>query len=91
MKILQITPTFIPSRFGGISLFYNLSKSLVNRGHEVVVYTTDIKDRYSRLSDIQGGRNIDGIKVYYFRNISNLLATKYRLAFPRGMSAAVKR
>ena len=91
MRILQITPTFIPSRFGGISLFYNLSKNLVKRGHEVIVFTTDIKDRYLRLSDIQSGRDIDGIKVYYFRNISNLLATKYRLAFPRGMSAAVKR
>ncbi len=91
MKILQVTPTFIPSRFGGVSLFYNLSRNLVKRGHEVVVYTTDIRDRYSRLSDIQGGRDIDGIKVYYFKNISNLLATKYRLAFPRGMSTAVKR
>jgi len=91
MKILQITPTFIPSRFGGISLFYNLSKNLVKRGHEVVVYTTDIKDRYSRLSNIPGGSDIDGIKVYYFRNISNSLATKYRLSIPTGMLMAVKR
>ncbi len=91
MKILQITPTFIPSRFGGVSLFYDLSKNLVSRGHEVVVFTTDIEDRYSRLSDVQGGRDIDGIKVYYFRNISNSLATKYRLAIPRGMPGAVKR
>ena len=91
MKILQIMPTFIPSRFGGVSLFYNLSKNLVKRGHEVVVYTTDIKDRYSRLSDIRGGKDIDGIKVYYFRNISSSLATEYRLSLPRGMPAAVKR
>jgi len=63
----------------------------VRRGHEVVVYTTDIKDRYSRLADIQGGRDMEGIKVYYFRNISNSLATKYRLAVPRGMSVAVER
>ena len=90
MKILQITPTFIPSRFGGVSLFYNLSKNLVKRGHEVVVYTTDIKDRYSRLSDIQDGRDMEGIKVHYFRNISNSLATKYRLAISRGMSLVVK-
>ncbi len=90
MKILQITPTFIPSRFGGVSLFYNLSRNLVKRGHEVVVYTTDIRDRYSRLSDIQGGRDIDGIKVYYFRNISNSLATRYRLAVPKGMYGAVR-
>ncbi len=90
MKILQVTPTFIPSRFGGVSLFYNLSRNLVKRGHEVVVYTTDIRDRYSRLSDIQGGRDIDGIKVYYFRNISNSLATRYRLAVPKGMYGAVR-
>jgi len=90
MKVLQVTPTFIPSRFGGVSLFYNLSKNLIKRGHEVIVFTTDIKDRYSRLSNLQS-RDIDGIKVYYFRNISNLLATRYRLAFPRGMSVAVKK
>ncbi len=91
MKILQITPTFIPSRFGGVSLFYNLSENLVKRGHEVIVYTTDINDRSSRLSNIQSGMDIDGIKVYYFRNISNSLALKYRLSLPKGMSIAVKR
>ncbi len=90
MKILQITPTFIPSRFGGVSLFYNLSKNLVKRGHQVVVFTTDIRDRYSRLSDIQGDRDIDGIKVHYFKNISNSLATRYRLAVPKGMYGAVR-
>lgn len=90
MRILQITPTFIPSRFGGINLFFNLSKSLVRRGHEVVVYTTDIRDRYSRLSDIQGTRDIDGIKVYYFGNISHSLSTKYLLSLPMGMAMAVK-
>ena len=67
MRILQVTPTFLPSRFGGINLFFNLYKSLVSRGHEVVVYTTDIKDRYSRLPDIQDAGDIDGAKVYYFR------------------------
>ncbi|MFC2021448.1 glycosyltransferase [Chloroflexota bacterium] len=91
MKILQIMPSFVPSRFGGVSLFYNLSKNLVKRGHEVVVYTTDIKDRYSRLSDIRGVTDIDGIKVHYFRNVSNSLATEYRLSMPRGMLATVKR
>lgn len=91
MKILQIMPTFIPSRFGGVSQFYNLSKNLVKRGHKVIVYTTDIKDRYSRLSNIKGGRDIDGIKVYYFKNVSNSLATKHRLSVPKGMSAAIKR
>ena len=84
-------PTFIPSRFGGVSQFYNLSKNLVKRGHKVIVYTTDIKDRYSRLSNIKGGRDIDGIKVYYFKNVSNSLATKHRLSVPKGMSAAIKR
>jgi len=91
MKILQITPTFIPSNFGGVSLFYNVSKNLAKRGHQVVVFTTDIKDRYSRLSDIQNGRDIDGIKVYYFRNISNSLATKYCIAVPSGMYGVVRK
>lgn len=64
---------------------YNLSENLVKRGHEVVIYTTDINDRDSRLPNIQGGKDIDGIKVYYFRSISNSLATNLRLSAPKGI------
>ena len=71
MNILQVTPAFYPSMFygGGPTVAYEISKKLVNFGHNVVVYTTNafdktmkIKDDYIKLNDID---------VYYFKNISN--------------------
>jgi len=91
MRILQITPTFVPSKFGGVkNVSYNLSKALERRGHEVMVYTTDADIGYSRLEGIQGIENIDGFKVRYFKNVSNLLAFKYRLFLPKGMISAIR-
>lgn len=91
MKILQVTPTFIRSRFGGITrVSYNLAKFLVKGGHDVTVYTTDINDRYSRIPDANRVNNIDGINVHYFKNLSNLLASK-RLFLPKGLFTVTKR
>ena len=79
MRILHITNTFYPARaYGGIArVAYELCKKLVDRGHDVTVFTTDAYDKSSR---IKRGSNkpviIDGIKVYRFRNISNWLAWK---------------
>jgi len=39
MKILQVTPRFVPSKLNGIKLFsYNISKLLAKKGHDVTVY-----------------------------------------------------
>jgi len=68
MKILQITPAFIPSEFGGIKIqSYYLSRQLVKRGHEVTVYTSNARDSRTNL-DRKGLYDIDGIKVVYFNN-----------------------
>lgn len=92
MKILQVTPTFVPSNFGGVKVMsHKISKTLTKRGHEVVVYTTDADIGRSRLRDIQDIKNVDGIKVRYFRNPSNLLAYKYRLFLPLGIILAAKK
>ncbi|MEM3713421.1 MAG: glycosyltransferase [Nitrososphaeria archaeon] len=79
MRILQIIPYFPPAyAFGGpVKVAYQISKELINRGHEVVVYTTDAKDFHSRLK--MSSDNIKGIKVQYFRNISLTLARKLKL------------
>jgi len=70
MKILQIVPYFPPAyAFGGpVTVAFQVSKELVKRGHEVVVYTSDAKDLVSRLS-VEPVSYVDGIKVNYFRNI----------------------
>ncbi len=66
MKILQITPAFVPSEFGGIKMqSYYLSRELVRRGHDVTVYTSNAYSNMTK-SDRRGAYDVDGIKVIYF-------------------------
>jgi len=56
MRILQITPYFLPHN-GGIERYvFNLSKALVNRGHEVEIVTSNIPHTYKV-------EVIEGIKI----------------------------
>jgi glycosyltransferase involved in cell wall biosynthesis len=83
MKILQVISSFPPAySYGGpAKAAYDLSKKLVERGHSVTVFTTDVLDSESRFSDKELISDMDGIEVYRFRNISNYLAQKnYSLA-----------
>ncbi|AKB50220.1 Glycosyltransferase [Methanosarcina barkeri str. Wiesmoor] len=82
MKILQVTNFFKPSwEAGGIArVAYEISKNLVQQGHEVTVFTTD--GFKSRLKTIKNKPvNVDGINTYYFRNLSNYL-TKRNIVIP---------
>lgn len=90
MRILLTSATFYPRKFGGITLFtYNIAKALLDRGHEVTVYTTDANDKYSRLTECFAAEHVDGITVKYFKNISNSLAyNNYYL--PLGMVSEIK-
>ncbi|MEM2292295.1 MAG: glycosyltransferase family 4 protein [Candidatus Bathyarchaeia archaeon] len=91
MKILQVIPYFPPAYiFGGpVRVAYQISKELTNRGHEVVVYTTDAKDFHSRIKMISG--NTEGIKVQYFKNISLVFIRKLKLFItPQVISSARK-
>ncbi len=84
MRVLQVLDGFVPAKFGGTkAACYNLARALVKRGQEVFVYTTDA-DVGGRLPDVRGLKNVDGINVHYFRNISNQLAYRYRLFVPPG-------
>lgn len=84
MKILQVVPYFYPAEaYGGpVPVTGHVTKELVQRGHEVTVYTTDTMDGSTR----QKARylEIGGVKVHYFRNLSNSLAW-HRLFFAPGM------
>jgi glycosyltransferase involved in cell wall biosynthesis len=91
MKILLISSTFPPHKLDGIAtVSCNLAKSLVKRGHDVTVYTTDINDRYSRIPDTKGVKHLNGINVHYFRNLSNWLAFN-RYYLPLGLIPAIRR
>ena len=68
MKILHIVPTYIPAwRYGGpIRSVHGLCKALVNMGHEVDVYTTNVNGPDK--TDVPVGIPVllDGVKIFYF-------------------------
>lgn len=75
MKILQVTNFFNPSWESGgpARVAYEISKKLVERGHDVTVYTTD---GFKWRLNVEKNKpvDVDGIKTYYFRNVSSYLA-----------------
>lgn len=83
MKILHVTPYFKPSWEAGgpPRSVYDLASRQVTAGHEVTVYTTDgFKGRL----DVEVNRplEVDGIRTYYFRNLSMYLAGNMNLPIP---------
>jgi len=77
MKILQVVSSFKPAwETGGTNrVVYEHSRSLVEKGHKVTVFTTD-RGRKRVNSPKNRPVIVDNIQVYYFRNISNYLARK---------------
>lgn len=92
MKILQVSHSFIPCFDSGgvVRVVYEISKDLVARGHDLTVYTTD---GCTKRLDVQVNSpvELDGIRVYYFRNISNWLRMKLKLATPYAMLRVMSR
>ena len=91
MRVLQITPAFYPAKGygGGPRVAYEISKRLCDRGHEVIVYTTDANDKYSRLD--KKFKNIDEMKIYYFKNISNSIAYEQKIFISPSIISAMKK
>jgi len=77
MKILQVTNFFKPSWEAGgpPRVAYEISKKLVEKGHEVTVYTTD---GFKWRLDVEKNKPVyvDGIRTYYFRNLSSYLTKR---------------
>lgn len=91
MRILQVIPYFYPAiAFGGpVQMAYLISKKLVQKGHEVVVYTTDAKDMTSRLD--KNFETLEGIKIRYFKNISMIPVNKSRLFLTPNLISEIKK
>jgi len=85
LKILYLLQFFIPAwRFGGVVQFaYNIAKGMVQRGHDVTVFSTDAFGPGRRIKEKENV--IDGIKISYFKNINNYLASKLRIIQPRSL------
>jgi len=89
VKILQLNPAFYPAfAYGGtVNVSYNLAKALAKRGHDVTVFTSDTIDKHTRQNDLYVEH--EGMKIFYFRNVSNLLAWHRYLLYP-GLIRALK-
>lgn len=83
MNILHVVPAFAPcfSAGGVVNAAYQIAKKQVEMGHNVTVFTTDsCKERLSlnKHYDV----DVDGIKVYYFKNLSNSIKNKLTIDTP---------
>ncbi|MBI2716589.1 MAG: glycosyltransferase [Rhizobiales bacterium] len=68
MKILHVTPTYLPAvRYGGpIFAVHGLCRALVTRGHQVDVFTTTIDGPDDSNVPLAIPVNLDSVKVHYF-------------------------
>ncbi len=90
MKLLHVVSSYLPAvRYGGtIVSVHGLCRALVERGHDVHVYTTSVDGR--RDSPVAHGEPvvIDGVKVWYFRS-SQLRRLYWAPALKQALAAHV--
>lgn len=91
MRILQVIPYLSPSAlFGGSQrVVYNISRALSKRGHDVVIYTSNMMSPYRKLN--VENEEIDGVNVIRFKNISTIASRTLRLIITPEMIPWVKR
>ncbi|MHA1232217.1 MAG: glycosyltransferase family 4 protein [Candidatus Helarchaeota archaeon] len=83
LKIGFVIPYFVPAfRFGGpVRGTYEIGKRLAKKGHIIKIFCTDVSNN-PKLRVKHKNKIIDGMHVYYFKNISNCLASKYKIFLP---------
>lgn len=72
MKILHVSYIYPPElkvADGITNVVYNVSKELANRGHQVVVYTSNLSDLHGYRLLPPGHHLINGVGVFYFRSL----------------------
>jgi len=91
LKVLYLVQFFIPAwRFGGVvQLAYNIAKGMAQRGHEVTVFSTDAFEPGRRIEEKKN--MIDGIEIFYFKNINNYLASKHRIIQPKSLKKQLRK
>jgi glycosyltransferase involved in cell wall biosynthesis len=91
MRILQVTPYFAPAwAYGGPPrVMTDFAAGLVELGHEVDVFTTDVLDAEHRATPER--EVIDGARVRRFRNLSNELAWRTKKYLPLALPVALAR
>lgn len=83
MNILHVVPSFAPcfSHGGVVNASYQIAKKQVENGHDVCVYTTDNCDKRLKFKD-NYNVDVDGIKVFYFKNLSNSFKNSFTIDTP---------
>ena len=81
LKILQVIPLFFLSWAGGgpVELMYNLSKSLLDRGHQITIYTTDALRKRQKLKYRTEAINMRGVKVCEFKSLGSKLGQRHNI------------
>lgn len=92
MNILHVVTYFAPcfSAGGVVNAAYQIAKKQVEEGHNVSVYTTDSCQERINLTD-NYNIDVDGIKVFYFKNISNSVKTKLTIDTPISLIGYLKK
>jgi glycosyltransferase involved in cell wall biosynthesis len=68
LKLLHVVPTYLPAtRYGGpIFAVHGLARALLERGHQVDVFTTNVDGDGESDVALRERVDLDGIGVYYF-------------------------
>ena len=92
LKILQVISCFYPAwAYGGpVKVAYDVSRKLVERGHEVTVYTSDMSND-GCLRTGSRTKEVAGIQVHYFKNISAMISKEMKQFITPEMITAAKR
>ncbi|EKE26186.1 MAG: glycosyltransferase [uncultured bacterium (gcode 4)] len=81
-RILIVSWTFFPawSYWGIARVMFELAREYVKDWHHVDCISTDVFDNNSRNPKTED--NIDWMNIYYFKNVSHVLANKWKFPIP---------
>jgi glycosyltransferase involved in cell wall biosynthesis len=91
VRVLQVTSYYAPAwAYGGPPrVMTDFAEGLVERGHDVTVFTTDVLAADARARPLREER--EGVRVERFPNLSNSLAWRSKKYLPPGLVLATAR
>jgi len=89
-KVLIVSRTFYPARsYGGIArVMYDLWTELTKDNIKVDCISSDVLDNKNRNHKKKDKSN--GINIFYFKNLSNIIANKFKFPIPLGLGKRLK-
>ncbi len=91
MKIIQVTQRFSPAIGGVETHVYNIAKKLVEKGHEVTVYTSDLLKDVPQIRLVYNGKDkVEGIRIRRFKAFKLLPKIEASTIMPSMINALLK-